>query len=75
VYAVAVRRRGFDVFHTPVSRDEALAMEGAAAGHSLASTWASFSEQEDPAAAAHAALESWIQEGWIAGLADPAPES
>lgn len=75
VYAVAVWRRGFDVFHAPVSLDEALAIEGAAAGLSLASICASFSEQEDPTGAAHAALASWIQEGWIAGLADPGPES
>ncbi|MGA8890184.1 MAG: DNA-binding domain-containing protein [Anaeromyxobacteraceae bacterium] len=73
VCAVAVWRRGFDVVHAPVSMDEALALEGAAAGHSLASICASFSEQEDPTASAHAALASWIREGWIAGLADPAP--
>jgi hypothetical protein len=75
VHAVAVWRRGFDVFHAPVSLDEALAMEGAAAGHSLASICGSFSEQEDPAAAAHAALASWIQEGWIVGLACPTPQA
>lgn len=67
-HAVAVWRRGFDVFHAPISLDEALAMEGASAGQSLASICASFSDQDDPTAAAHAALASWIREGWIVAL-------
>jgi hypothetical protein len=64
-FAVAVWRRGFDVFHSPISQSEAAAVEGAIAGHSLGSICASFSDQEDPVAAAHAALGSWLQEGWI----------
>jgi hypothetical protein len=72
-FAVAVWRRGFDVFHAPVSLDEAVAIEGAMAGHSLASICASFGDQEDPVAAAHAALGSWLQEGWIVALVGPNP--
>jgi hypothetical protein len=72
-FAVAVWRRGFDVFHAPISHEEAVAIEGAIAGHSVASICASFSDQEDPAAAAHAALGSWLQEGWILALVEPNP--
>jgi hypothetical protein len=72
-FAVAVWRRGFDVFHAPISQDEAMAIEGAIAGHSVASICASFSDQEDPVAAAHAALGSWLQEGWISALVEPNP--
>ncbi|HET6921914.1 MAG TPA: hypothetical protein VFI16_02085, partial [Anaeromyxobacteraceae bacterium] len=73
--AVAVWRRGFDVFHCPLELDEAVALEGAAAGDDLARICAAFSRSEDPAAAAHAALSGWIAEGWIVAVADrlPAP--
>jgi len=67
--AVAVWRRGFEVFHGPLSLDEAVALEGAASGDSLARICAAFVHREDPAAAAHAALSSWLVEGWIVGLA------
>ncbi len=71
--AVAVWRRGFEVFHGPLELDEAVALEGAAAGDDLARICAAFSRREDPAAAAHAALSSWIAEGWIVALADRLP--
>ncbi len=71
--AVAVWRRGFEVFHTPLALDEAVALEGAAAGDALARICAAFSHGEDPAAAAHAALSSWIAEGWIVAVADRLP--
>jgi len=74
-FAVAVWRRGFDVFHAPISHDEAVAIEGAIAGHSLGSICASFSGQEDPVAAAHAALGSWLREGWIVALVEPPPRT
>lgn len=67
--AVAVWRRGLDVFHAPLALDEALALRGAAAGDSLATTCAAFADREDPAAAAHQALSSWLAEGWITGVA------
>ncbi len=71
--AVAVWRRGFDVFHSPLLLDEAVALEGAVAGHPLASICASFNDQDDPASAAHGALSSWLQEGWIVAAAEGVP--
>jgi len=66
---VAVWRSGFDVFHTPLALDEAVALEGALSGDSLAEICAAFAGREEPAAAAHAALSSWLADGWIEGLA------
>lgn len=71
--AVAVWRSGFEVFHTPLELDEAVALQGAAAGDDLARICAAFSHREDPPAAAHAALLSWIREGWIVAVADRLP--
>ncbi len=68
--AVAVWRSGFDVFHCALSLDEAVALEGAAAGDDLARICAAFADRDDPAAAAHAALSSWLQEGWIVSVAE-----
>jgi hypothetical protein len=65
VSAVAVWRRGFDVLHAAIPLDEAVALEGAAAGDDLARVCAAFTDRDDPAAAAHAALSSWLEEGWI----------
>jgi hypothetical protein len=74
--AVAVWRAGFDVFHTPLPLDEAAALEAAASGDPVAAICAAFEGREDPAAAAHAALSSWLREGWIAAVADrPSPLS
>jgi hypothetical protein len=70
---VAVWRSGFEVFHSPLTLDEALALAGAASGDSLAVICAAFAGREDPAAAAHAALSSWLDEGWIVS-AGPAGE-
>jgi hypothetical protein len=74
---VAVWRSGFEVFHRALSLDEAVALEGAASGDSLATICAAFDEREDPAAAAHAALSTWLKEGWIvsAGRAQPVSSS
>jgi hypothetical protein len=71
--AVAVWRRGFDVFHCSLSLDEAVALEGAASGDTLAKICAAFTDRDDPAAAAHAALSSWLVEGWIVAVADRLP--
>ncbi len=68
VSAVAVWRTGFEVFHCSLELDEAGALQAAAAGEPLARVCESFSERQDPAAAAHAALSSWLSEGWIAGV-------
>lgn len=68
--AVAVWRSGFDVLHCALQLDEAVALEGASSGDSLATICAAFTDREDPAAAAHEALSSWLAEGWILGVAD-----
>ena len=71
--AVAVWRSGFEVFHGPLSLDEAVALEGARSGDSLATICAAFADGAYPAAAAHAALSSWLAEGWIVAVADHLP--
>jgi hypothetical protein len=73
IFAVAVWRSGFDVFHAAIPLDEAVALEGAAAGDDLARVCAAFADRDDPAAAAHAALSSWLEEGWIVAVADRLP--
>lgn len=74
--AIAVWRSGYQVFHGPLALDEATALEGAAAGHPLTTICAAFGDREDPASAAHAALSSWLAEGWIVAVAEaPVPGS
>jgi hypothetical protein len=65
--AVAVWRSGFLVVHAPLTLDEAAALERAQSGQPLAAICAAFAERADPAAAAHAAISSWLAEGWVAG--------
>ncbi len=65
--AVAVWRSGFEVFHSSLPLDEAAALARARSGDSLASICAAFADREQPAAAAHAALSSWLSEGWVVG--------
>jgi len=67
---LAVWRVGHEVFHTVLERDEARALRAARDGASLEATCASFAARDDPAAAAFAALASWFDEGWVAGLQD-----
>ncbi len=71
--AVAVWRSGYDVFHTKLDLDEAVALESALAGEPLSRICAAFARREDPAGAAFAALSSWLQEGWVAAI-DAVPE-
>jgi hypothetical protein len=73
IFAMAVWRSGFDVFVAAIPLDEAAALEGAAAGDDLASVCGAFDDRDDPAAAAHAALSSWLEEGWIVAVAEPEP--
>lgn len=65
--AVAVWRTGHEVFHAALPADEAAALGRALAGLGLAEICAAFAEREAPAVAAHAALSSWLEEGWITG--------
>lgn len=67
--AVAVWRNGLDVFHAPLALDEAVALQAAMSGDSLAEICAAFAERQEPEAAAHAALASWLKEGWIVAAA------
>jgi hypothetical protein len=64
---LAVWRGGFDVFHAEVSAPEAAALGAAAAGATLGEVLAAF---EGPGAveAGFAALASWLDEGWVAGV-------
>ena len=65
--AVAVWRSGFEVFHSSLPLYEAAALARARSGDSLASICAAFADRDEPAAAAHAALSSWLSEGWVVG--------
>jgi hypothetical protein len=69
---VAVWRSGFEVFHGVLSFEEAVALRRAASGDSLGEVCAAFAGQEEPVAAAYAALSSWLHEGWIVSVG-PAP--
>jgi hypothetical protein len=71
--AVAVWRSGFEVFHATLPLDEAAALLEAGAGATLADTCAAFGGRDAPAAAAHAALSSWLGEGWISGIEERSP--
>jgi hypothetical protein len=63
--AVAAWRSGFEVFHAALPPDEAVGLDAAADGASLATVCEAFADRPDAAAAAHAALSSWLREGWI----------
>ncbi|MFY3742515.1 putative DNA-binding domain-containing protein [Anaeromyxobacter sp. Red801] len=70
--AVVVWRAGLDVFHAVVELDEARALRLARAGRPVSAICAAFADREDPAAAAFAALASWLDEGWVAAFRLPA---
>ena len=65
---VAFWRRGFDVLHCPLPREEGEALRAALHGEPLGSICAAFGDRPDPAAAAHAAISSWFLEGWVAAV-------
>lgn len=67
--AVAVWRRDLEVFHCAIPLVEARALASAAAGRPLAEVCAAFVDEEAPATAAHAAISSWLAEGWVVGTA------
>ena len=73
VYAIAVWRSGFDVFHTGLELDEGAALRAAASGDPLSCICAFFDGREDPVRAAFEAMMSWFQEGWIAGIKRETP--
>jgi putative DNA-binding protein len=65
---VVVWRTELEVFHAPVDLDEARALDAAVAGEPLSRVCAELEHRDDPAAAAFAALSSWLEEGWIAAI-------
>jgi hypothetical protein len=65
---LAVWRAGHEVFHAPLGEAEARALGQALGGATLGQLCAAFTAEEDPAAAAFAALASWLDEGWVAGI-------
>lgn len=69
--AVAVWRSGWQPVHASLDLDEAAALEAALRGEPLGRVCSAFVGREDPAAAAHAALSSWLEEGWVAEVAPP----
>ena len=69
---VAVWRDVLDVFHCQLEQDEAQALSRAGSGEPLSAICAAFAGRENPAAAAHSALSSWLDEGWMLSIG-PAP--
>ncbi len=65
---VAVWRPTFEVFHTTLAPDEALALQRAAARAPLADVCAAFEGREAPDEAAFTALASWLDEGWVSAI-------
>jgi hypothetical protein len=68
---VVVWRDAVDVLHARLELDEALGLEAALAGDPIARVCAAFGRAQDPPEAAFAALLSWFDEGWIAGIVPP----
>ena len=73
IYAIAVWRSEFDVFHTGLELDEGAALRAAASGDPLSRVCALFEGREDPVRAAFEAMMSWFHEGWIAGVQRQTP--
>ena len=63
---VLVWRKGWAVYHAAVDLEEARALERAREGRPLGEVCEAFSERDEPAAAAFAALQSWVGEGLVA---------
>jgi hypothetical protein len=64
--AWVVWRRDFEVFHAPISSEEAQALRLAREGRTVAELCAPFESLEEPVLAAFAALASWMTEGMVA---------
>jgi hypothetical protein len=64
--AFVVWRKEHEVFHVVVEADEARAIEALLRGETLEAACEAFTEREDPAAAAFAAIGSWLSEGMLA---------
>jgi hypothetical protein len=64
--AIVVWRKQYEVFHVGLAREEAEALQRAAAGEPLADVCSVFAERDDALEAAARALGSWFAEGFIA---------
>lgn len=65
---LAVWRSEGEVRHAPLEPDEASALQAALDGAGMLDVCERFAGAADPAAAAFAALASWIDAGWIAAI-------
>jgi hypothetical protein len=63
--AIAVWRKGFEVFHASVESDEAMALSLARSGEPLGVVCDAFASRPDAVEAAFRAISSWFAEGWI----------
>jgi hypothetical protein len=64
-----VWRKGFEVFHAPVSLEELAALEAVRRGATLGEACEAFAALPQPAHAALEAVTSWCGEGLISGIA------
>ena len=69
---ILVWRKGWSVYHAAVDVEEARALERAREGRTLGEICEAFGERDEPAAAAFAALQSWVGEGLVASVESPA---
>jgi hypothetical protein len=72
--AMIAFRTGCEVFHAAIAPNEAVALELARTGATLAEICQSFGEGEDAAVTAFAVLSSWLDEGLVASVG-PLPAS
>jgi hypothetical protein len=64
-HTVAVWRKGFEVLHAPIERDEAAALALAQSGELLGIVCEAFAGRPDAVEAAFTAISSWFVEGWV----------
>jgi hypothetical protein len=68
---VAIWRKGFDVFHAPLTAWKVDALTKARTGATLAEVCEAFAEAEEPQAEAFRTLGAWFSDGWVAGVTGP----
>jgi hypothetical protein len=70
---LAVWRSGLEVLHAPLAQPEGRALQGALSGARLLEVCERFAAADEPAEAGFAALASWFDEGWVAGVVPGEP--
>lgn len=63
--AYLVWRKGLEVFHAEVAKDEAKAVEALQLGETVEAACLAFEKRRDPAKAAFTAIASWVTEGML----------